>query len=112
MLTLLELVALGIAAYRATYLAVHDTITDPLRNHLNTWHAHRPASRIRTAIITLTGCTYCTGWWISGALLAIYLTATSNWHTGTGLLLHGVEWFTVAGTQALLNRWDDSRDPA
>ncbi|NGO45108.1 hypothetical protein [Streptomyces ureilyticus] len=30
----------------------------------------------------------------------------------TPLLVHGIEWFAVAGGKALLNRWDDSRKAA
>jgi hypothetical protein len=103
-----ELLLLGFAAYRATRIAVHDQITDPLRNPLFTWHANRPTSPLRTALITLISCTYCAGWWISGAILATYLTASGTWHD-TPLAIHGVEWLAVAGAAALGNRWDDTR---
>lgn len=74
----------------------------------------------RMALTTLIACTYCAGWWISGAILAAWLLATDQWDRapllvhGTPwdwppLLVHGIEWFAVAGGQALLNRWDDTR---
>ena len=71
--------------------------------------ARSSGSQFRSAVVTLIACTYCAGWWVSGAVLAAYLLAADEW-TGTPLLLHLVEWFAVAGGQALLNRWDDTRD--
>lgn len=111
MITLPVLAVLGFAAYRATQLAVHDTILDAARDRLFTWHGRAPESKARTFVITLVSCIYCMGWWVSGAVLATYLLATGQW-TGVPLLVHGVEWFAVAGVQALLNRWDDTRKVA
>jgi hypothetical protein len=37
-----------------------------------------------------------------------YLTATSGWG-GAPLVVHAVECWAVAGVQAVINRWDDSR---
>jgi hypothetical protein len=104
---LAELVLLGAAGYRATQLAVHDTILDPVRDRLHAWHEQRPESATREFVITLISCVYCMGWWISGALLATYLLASGQWH-GTPLLLHGVEWLAVAGAAVFLNRIDDT----
>lgn len=103
-----ELVVLGAAGYRATQLAVHDTVLEPARARVFAWHADNPRSRARTAAVTLASCVYCMGWWISGALLAIYLLTTGRWHDAP-LLVHGVEWLAVAGAEVLLNRWDDTR---
>ncbi|WP_329368750.1 DUF1360 domain-containing protein [Streptomyces sp. NBC_00669] len=111
MLPLAVLALLALAAYRATHLVVHDSIGDPVRDRLFTWHAARPDSPARTALITLISCTYCAGWWISGAALAAYLLATDQWTTAP-LVVHGVQWLAVAGGQALLNRWNDTRDEA
>lgn len=108
MITLLEIGVLALAGYRATQLAVHDTLLDPVRDHIHNWHANRPESAARTAVITLISCIYCMGWWVSGAVLATYLAATGQF-TGTPLVVHGVEWLAVAGGAALLNRWDDTR---
>lgn len=108
MITIIELVILGFASYRATQLAVHDSILDPARDRLFAWHESRPDAKVREFIVTLISCTYCTGWWLSGAILATYLGATSQWH-GAPLLVHGIEWLAVAGVQALLNRHDDNR---
>ncbi|MEU5834487.1 DUF1360 domain-containing protein [Streptomyces diacarni] len=105
------LVVLGFAGYRATQLAVHDSILDPARDRLHAWHARRPDSGARTAVITLISCVYCMGWWLSGALLATWLLASGSWD-GAPLLVHGVEWLAVAGAAALLNRWDDTRKEA
>lgn len=99
---------LAFAGYRATQLAVHDSILDPVRDRVLDWQTRKDASRVRTFVVTLMLCVYCTGWWLSGALLATWLLATGSWHDAP-LLVHGVEWLAVAGAAVLLNRWDDSR---
>lgn len=79
--TLLDITALallGFAGYRATQLAVHDTILDPVRDRLHAWHERRMESVGREFVITLISCVYCMGWWISGALLAVYLLVTGQ----------------------------------
>lgn len=108
MLQLPELALLALAGYRATQLAVHDSILDPVRDRIFAWYEKRPESGPRTAVITLISCVYCMGWWIAGALLATWLLATGAWH-GAPLVVHGAEWLAVAGAAVLLNRWDDSR---
>lgn len=109
MITIVELVVLALAAYRATQLAVYDTIGDPLRDRVHAWSARRPDSAARNALVTLIGCVYCTGWWMSGLVLAVYLTATGHWGRAP-LAVHGLEWFAVAGAAVLANRWDDHLD--
>lgn len=109
MIGLLALAVLALASYRGTQLVVHDSILDPVRDRLIAWHERNTDSRLRSAVVTLASCTYCAGWWVSGAFLAVYLLAADEW-TGTPLAVHAVEWFAVAGGQALLNRWDDTRD--
>lgn len=111
MTTLLALIALGVASYRATHLVVHDSILDPARNQLFDWYNLKPESKPRDLLTTLISCAYCAGWWVSGTVLAVYLTATHGWDDAP-LLVHGIEWFAVAGIQALLNRWNDTQDPA
>lgn len=108
MISPVELATLAFAGYRATQLAVHDTILDPVRDTIHVWHASAPHSQARTAVITLISCVYCMGWWISGAFLGAYLLATDRFD-GAPLVVHGIEWFAVAGAAVLLNRWDDSR---
>ncbi|MCY0957729.1 DUF1360 domain-containing protein [Streptomyces sp. H27-H5] len=107
MINLPELALLGFAGYRATQLAVHDTILDPVRDRLHSWHDKRPASTVRETVISLISCVYCMGWWISGALLATYLLLTDRF-TGVPLLIHGIEWLAVAGAAVLINRADDT----
>lgn len=106
MISLPVLILLGIAAYRATQLGVHDSILDPARERLAAWHANNLDSRPRGFLMQLIGCVYCLGWWMSGATLGTYLLATGTW--GDDWLAHGIEWFAVAGVQALLNRRDDT----
>ncbi|MBP5906794.1 DUF1360 domain-containing protein [Streptomyces sp. LBUM 1478] len=106
-----ELIFLALAGYRLTQLGVHDTILDPVRDRVIDWQTRRPESSLRAAIVTLITCVYCTGWWLSGAALLTYLLATGQWHAAP-LLVHGLEWFAVAGGAVLLNRWDDSRKAA
>lgn len=107
MLSLAELAALGFAGYRATQLIVHDSLLDPARDRLFAWHGRDTESSLRSALVTLVSCTYCVGWWLSGAILTTYLFAAGRWHQAP-LLVHGIEWLAVAGGQALLNRADDT----
>lgn len=102
------LAVLALAGYRATQLAVWDSILDPARNRVMDWQARRPDSSLRAAVLTLITCVYCAGWWLSGAVLALYLTTTGTWH-GTPVAVHALEWLAVAGGAVLLNRWDDTR---
>lgn len=108
MIGLPELALLALAGYRGTQLAVYDTVLDRPRALVFNWHARRTESPVRTAAVTLISCIYCMGWWVSGAFLATYLLAADQWH-GVPLAIHGVEWFAVAGGQALLSLWDNSR---
>lgn len=108
MQNLAVLAALGFAAYRATQLVVWDSIGDGLRDRLEQWHAARHDSRWRTFLRDLISCPYCSGWWLSLVTLTVYLTAAGAWGDAP-LLVHAVEFWAVAGIQALLNRWDDSR---
>jgi hypothetical protein len=105
--TIVELVLLALASYRATRLVVHDVIADPARDIIFRWREHRLDSPIREAAVTLISCTYCAGFWVTGILLAVYLTATGQWGAAP-LLVHGIEWLAVAGAAALLNRADDT----
>ncbi|MDX3345901.1 DUF1360 domain-containing protein [Streptomyces sp. ME02-6987-2C] len=107
MLNLSELVLLAFAGYRATQLAVHDTILDPARNALFSWHSRKIDSPVRSATVQLISCPYCMGWWIAGVLLAVWLLVTGQFDQAP-LLVHGVEWFAVAGAAVLLNRLDDT----
>jgi len=104
------LAVLAFAAYRGTQLAVHDSILDVPRGWAFRWHGRKDTSPVRTALITLISCIYCMGWWVSGAILFAYLAATGGLDDHPVIL--GLEWFAVAGGQALLNRWDDSRKDA
>lgn len=108
MQNLLTLAVLGFAAYRATQLVVWDTIGDGLRDRIEVWHATKHTSRVRTFVRQLISCPYCTGWWLSMLTTLVYLTAAGQWGRAP-LIVHAVECWAVAGIQALLNRWDDSR---
>ncbi|MGC0418396.1 DUF1360 domain-containing protein [Embleya sp. AB8] len=109
MISLAALVVLAAATYRATALAVHDSILNPVRDRIFDWRNRRPGSKVRDLVVDLISCVYCMGWWIAGAFLGVWLVATDTWG-GTPLVVHGIEWFAVAGGGVLLNRWDDSRD--
>lgn len=113
MQSIATLAVLGFAAYRATQLVVHDSIFDGLRDRIDAWHMDgiRPgrSNRLRTFVKNLIGCPYCTGWWLSLVTLAVFLFVTGRWHDAP-VLVHAIEFWAVAGVQALLNRWDDSRD--
>ncbi|MGY3199724.1 DUF1360 domain-containing protein [Streptomyces sp. TE5632] len=107
MISIPELVVLAAAGYRATQLLVHDSILDVPRDRLFAWHSRNTDSTTRTALVTLISCVYCTGWWVAGALLATWLLASGQWHDAP-LLVHGIEWFAVAGASVVINRADDT----
>lgn len=110
MLNLPELAALGFAAYRVTQLVVWDSILDGWRQRLELWHAKRFESKARAFVRDLLKCTYCTGFHASWLTVLVYLLASGQWVSGFGgFLLFGIQSFAVAGVQALLNRWDDTR---
>jgi uncharacterized membrane protein len=110
MLDLLELAALGFASYRVTQLVVWDSILDGWRQRLELWHARKFDSRARTFVRDLLKCTYCTGFHASWLTVLVYLLATGKGAASfSGFVLFGVQSFAVAGIQALLNRWDDTR---
>jgi hypothetical protein len=106
MISIPALVLLALAGYRATQLAIHDTILDPIRGLVFDWHSRNTDSPVRGAAVTLISCPYCMGWWISGALLATWLLVTGQFGQAP-LLVHGIEWLAVAGAAVLLNRVDD-----
>ncbi|MGW3447322.1 DUF1360 domain-containing protein [Streptomyces sp. NPDC001076] len=107
MISLPVLALLGFAAYRATQLGVHDSILDSARERLAAWHAKQLDSKARAFLIQLVSCIYCLGYWLSGVTLLAYLVATDSWG-GAPWIVHGIEWFAVAGVQALLSRRDDT----
>ncbi|MGW3971194.1 DUF1360 domain-containing protein [Streptomyces ardesiacus] len=106
MIDLTTLALLGLAGYRGTQLAVHDTILDPARDRIIAWHERRQDSKIRNAVVALISCVYCMGWWVSGAALAAWLLVTGTFNEAP-LLVHGLEWLAVAGLAVLFNRLDD-----
>ncbi|MCX5189023.1 DUF1360 domain-containing protein [Streptomyces sp. NBC_00268] len=107
MISIPELAVLAAAGYRGTQLVVHDSILDAPRDRLFTWHSRNTDSKIRTSLVTLISCVYCSGWWVSSALLTTWLLVSGQWHDAP-LLVHGVEWLAVAGAAVLLNRIDDA----
>ncbi|MFB8381199.1 DUF1360 domain-containing protein [Streptomyces rubiginosohelvolus] len=107
MLSLVELAVLAAAGYRGTQLLVHDSILDPVRDRIEGWFQKKPESKARELVVALISCVYCTGWWVSGCVLATYLFAAGRWHDAP-LLIHGLEWPAVAGAAVAINRWDDS----
>lgn len=113
MIGLPELALLALAGYRGTQLAVYDTVLDRPRNLVVDWHLRRAdqnrGTAVSGALVTLINCIYCMGFWVSGAFLAACLLTTGAW-SGVPLIVHGTEWFAVAGGQALLSLWDNSRE--
>lgn len=105
---LATVLVLGFAAYRATQLVVWDTIGDPIRTKIEMWHAKRHESKVRSFVRQLISCIYCVGWWLSIVTVLVYVTATGQWGN-IPLFVVAVDCWAVAGVQALLNRWDDSR---
>lgn len=108
MLSLTELIVLGAASYRGVQLLVHDTITDPIRDAVEVRHVTKPRNRLWWFLNAVLGCIYCCGMYVAGVALLVYLLAAGRWDDASWLV-HGMEWFAVAGVAVLANRWDDTR---
>lgn len=107
MLGPVELTILSAASYRGVQLLVHDAITDPIRDAIEVRHATKPSNKLWWFLRAVLGCVYCCGMYVAGLALWVYWLATDTW-TGTPWLVHGLEWFAIAGVAALANRWDDN----
>lgn len=107
MIGLLEVTVLSLAAYRGTQMVVYDQVSDPIRRPVEMRHAATPDSKLWWFLHFVLTCIFCAGMYVSGAALLAYLLATGRWDDSSWLV-HGVEWFAVAGGQALLNRAEDS----
>lgn len=107
MLTLTELALLAAASYRGVQLLVHDSLTDPIRDKIETRHATNPRNKLWWFLNAVLGCVYCAGMYVAAAALWAYWLATSTWDD-TPWVVHGLEWFAVAGIAALANRRDDT----
>ncbi|MFC8125432.1 hypothetical protein [Streptomyces sp. NPDC057302] len=59
---MIGLTELAAAGYRATQLALHDTILDGPRRVVFDWHARKEESKTRAAAITPLSRPYCMGW--------------------------------------------------
>lgn len=111
------IVAGGFASYRVTQLIVWDSLLEGFRLRVEAWHADgiRPGktNRTRTFFRTLLRCPYCVGFHASWLTVLTYLLTTDINPVGSfrAFLTFGMTSFAVAGVQALLNRWDDTRNP-
>lgn len=101
------LAVLILASYRGTQLLTHDSLLDPLRARFAIYGVDHPG-KVHDFFSTLWQCIYCTGVYVSGISLLAYLLVTGAAWADGAWLIHGVEWFAVAGGQALLNRRDDT----
>lgn len=107
LLPLPVLLALGLASYRGVQLLVWDKWLDGPRTRFALYGATRSPWWYRF-LSAVWQCPYCCGMYVSAVALIAYRCASGSWDWGSWLI-YGVEWFVVAGIQALLNRWDDSR---
>lgn len=82
------LIASAAIAARATRLATHDTLTQPLRDRGPAWWQ------------TFSACPYCIGWWITAATFAAGYAITTTAST----VAQGV-WIWVAAACALNLGW-------
>jgi hypothetical protein len=103
------LAVLAFAAYRGTQLIVWDSIGDPVRERIELWHAAKHDSKVRTFVRDLIACPYCTGFHVAWITVLVYLLAAGQWGAAP-FWVHAIEAWAVAGGQALLNRWDDTRE--
>lgn len=84
----LMLIASAAIAARATRLATHDTLTQPLRDHGPNWWR------------TFAACPYCIGWWIT---LATFTAGYAITHHSTAVAQN--IWVWVAAACALNLAW-------
>lgn len=107
---LVALIVASLAAYRITQLIVHDSIADRPRLVLFARNERHPDRWATGFLASLVSCTYCAGWWVSMVVTVAVLTAVEGW-TADFLTLTGYAVFawSVAGGQALLNRYDDMK---
>lgn len=102
-----EFAVLSAASYRGVQLLVWDSLTQPIRDKVEIRHATKPGNKIWWFLNAVLGCVYCCGMYVAGIALLAYLLASGTWGD-TSWLVHGIEWFAVAGVAALLNRRDDT----
>ena len=100
MIELFPLVVLAFAAYRITRALIFDTWIEGIRQRwYNFLLGGKHLKLIREKALELTSCTFCTGFWVSIAVLAVYL-GSWPWDFTAKEWLSG---FAVAGLQALLH---------
>jgi hypothetical protein len=87
-----EVVVLGLAATRLARAVAVDDVSQPARDHLQSWSRRPGAGRWRTWLDSLVHCPICAGWWLSLAVSAVA--------PGRHRLLRGV---AVAGAQVLFS---------
>lgn len=106
-ITPFEFIVLVLAAWRATRFVTMDSLTDGWRERVERWVWKKGDRQVawRDKVSELVGCGFCAGYWVSGITLAVFLVAASRWHEAP-VLVHGIEWWAVAGGQALFNRYD------
>jgi hypothetical protein len=98
-ITALEFVVLVLAAFRATQLVTRDTILDGPRERFIIWVENRGWGKLGD----LVECGFCAGYWLSGISLLVFLLLMGRWDA-VPWLVHGIEWFAVAGGQGLLSQ--------
>lgn len=95
-----QLLLLALASYRLTHLLVFDSIMEPLRQWSERWEW----------LAELTGCYWCCGVWVSGALVG----AQMLWPAPAGVV---ILILAVAGGQSLIEtmvqrgKQEQKRDP-
>lgn len=91
----LTFVVLSFAAYRASRAVTIDSITRPFRD----WLELR-STPIGHWFDQLFHCGWCTGFWLSGVTYFVWVLVTPLRHTP--VMVHLINWWAVAGLQALL----------
>ncbi len=83
--TLLAFTILALCAFRLTRLVVEDSITEPLRRRL---------ALKATWLAAMLGCWYCTGFWVSAAVVLAALAA--------GVVRGRIVWFAIPAASAVV----------
>lgn len=106
-----DLVALVFAAYRITRIVTDDTISLPFRDRLFDWAWRAEDDSVvarapwRTWAYTLFTCSWCFGWWVSYAVLALWVWGVQD---GMGVLRYLILGAVVAGGQGFLASRSDA----
>lgn len=101
MLEIFPFIILALASYRATRFLVIDTLLEGLRSRFHTFLINRtqkegPLKLVWLKAYELTSCTWCTGFWVSAGLYALWLN--DYYYSRTVIIA-----LAIAGVQGMIH---------